>query len=157
VVLDVEDEACFQGLQASKVSARTIGFSRTVLRAALNQAKRWGLVVENAAAMVDPPRHVSKPIQPLMLEQARALLEAAKGDVLEPVVSIGAAIGLRIGEVMGLSRTDVDLADGTVVVRKAMEPQRRRHRSPQVCEKSATRLSESMRRHRFEAPNEKPY
>ena len=40
------------------LSPRRVHHIRAVLRTALNQALRWGLVTRNAAALVDPPRQV---------------------------------------------------------------------------------------------------
>jgi len=58
-------------------STRSIRYARTVLRAALNQAKRWNMVGTNAAVLIDPPRPEAKEIQPLDPEQARRLLTAS--------------------------------------------------------------------------------
>jgi integrase len=70
---------------------------------------------------VDPPRHRTKEIHPLTPEQARALLEHVKGDRLGALVSVGTAIGLRLGEALGLRWQDVDLDSGTLSVRQALE------------------------------------
>jgi len=59
-------------------SARAIRYARSVFRAALNQARKWGAVSQNVAELVDVPRHQAREIQPLRPEQARTLLEAAK-------------------------------------------------------------------------------
>jgi integrase len=41
--------------------------------AALNQALRWGLVTRTAAALVEPPRHTARQIQPLSARSRRAI------------------------------------------------------------------------------------
>ena len=69
----------FQAHHAAGASgAHDPGCAR-VLRAALNQALRWNLVGRNVAALVEPPRHVPREIQPLLPEQARALLRHVDG------------------------------------------------------------------------------
>jgi integrase len=68
--------------RSGKLSPRSVAYIRAVLRQALNQAQRWGLVARNAAALVDPPRMVRHEIKPLSADQSRALLVAAKGDKL---------------------------------------------------------------------------
>jgi integrase len=78
-------------------------------------------VSENAAALVEPPRHQAKEIQPLTPEQARALLESVKGHRLGAVVSVATAIGLRLGEALGLRWIDVDFDAGTLSVRQSLE------------------------------------
>ena len=108
-------------LKAAGTSARSIRYARVVLRAALNDGIRWNVVTTNVAALVTPPRHVSKDIQPLNPAQARALLDAARDHPIESLLSIGTALGLRIGEALGLRWQDVDFARGTISVRQAIE------------------------------------
>ncbi|MFN8542156.1 MAG: hypothetical protein U0232_32355 [Thermomicrobiales bacterium] len=43
---------------ASGLSPRTVIYLRAVLRKALNQALRWGLVARNVAALTEPPKAV---------------------------------------------------------------------------------------------------
>ena len=54
-----------RALQEKGTTARTIRYARVVLRAALNQARKWEIVNQNVAALVDPPRHTAKGIEPL--------------------------------------------------------------------------------------------
>jgi hypothetical protein len=55
--------AWFHAHRAKGASARTIRYIGAVLRVALNQALRWGLVGRNAAALVDVPRNRTREIQ----------------------------------------------------------------------------------------------
>jgi len=114
-------EAWFQQHQESGTSARNIRYARTVLRAALNQARKWDLVSVNAAALVEPPRHTARQIEPLTPAQARTLLEASRGHRLGALVSVATALGLRLGEGIGVRWVDVDLEAGTLSVRQAIE------------------------------------
>jgi integrase len=114
-------ESWFRRHQEKGATARNIRYARTVLRAALNQARKWRMVNDNAAALVEPPRHRPKEIQPLTPEQARALLAAAKPHRLGAVVSVATAIGLRLGETLGLRWSDVDFAAGTISVGQSLE------------------------------------
>jgi integrase len=108
-------------LQDQGTSARTIRYARVVFRAALNQARKWEMVSQNVAALVDPPRHTVKEIQPLSPVQARALLDEAKVHRLGGLLSIATALGLRLGEGLGLRWRDVDFEAGTLSVRQAIE------------------------------------
>jgi integrase len=92
-----------------------------VLRASLNQARRWLLVVENVAELVEVPRHRVQEIQPLTPDQARTLIDSAKGHRLGAIVSVATAAGLRLGEALGLRWSDVNLEAGTLSVRQALE------------------------------------
>ena len=66
----------------SGLSPRTVQYLRATLRCALNQALRRGLITRNVAALVDAPRVTRPETQTLDPEQARALLDAVKGEAL---------------------------------------------------------------------------
>lgn len=114
-------DAWFRTHQQAGTSARNIRYARTVLRAALNQARKWHAVSENVAELVDPPRHQAKEIQPLTPEQARTLLDSVKDHRLGGLVSVATALGLRMGEGLGLRWSDVDFDAGALSVRQALE------------------------------------
>ncbi len=99
----------------------TVQRLRDVLRNALNEALRWGLVTKNAAALVDPPRYQPPEVQPFTPDEAYAFLEAAKGDRLEALYTVVLAVGLREGEALGLRWEDVDFSEGVLRVRKQVQ------------------------------------
>lgn len=103
------------------LSPRTVQYLRAVLRRALGQALKWGMVARNVATLVDPPRVVQPEIQPLDPDQARQFLEAVRGDRLEALYAVALALGLRQGETLGLRWRDVDLDLGIVQVRVALQ------------------------------------
>ncbi len=103
------------------LSPRTVQYTRAVLRRALGQALKWGLVARNVATLVDPPRSRLYPVRPLTPDQARRLLDAVKGDRLEALYSVAVSLGLRQGEALGLRWDDVDLDAKTLTVRHAMQ------------------------------------
>jgi integrase len=76
---------------------------------ALNQAVKWRLISYNVAALTEAPRVEKREIEPLTMEQARALLEAVRGDPYEALYRIALSLGLRRGEILGLRPADVDL------------------------------------------------
>lgn len=105
----------------SGLSPRTVIYIRAVLRIALNRALKWGMVQRNVAALTDAPRSERKEIHPLSPEQARQFLAAVEGDRDEALYRVALALGLRLGEALGLSWTDVDLDTGTLRVRRALQ------------------------------------
>ena len=107
-------------LKAGK-SPRTVKHFRDILRTALNDAVKWGIVARNVATVVDPPRIPEHHVEPLSPERARELLVAFKGDRLEALYSVALALGLRQGEAVGLQWSDIDLEAGTLKVQRALQ------------------------------------
>ncbi len=104
-----------EGLKAS-----TIKGMHSILRSALDNAVRWNLVSRNVCNLVTKPRTVKHKIHPLIEDQARNLLEAVKGDVLEGIITVTLVTGLRRGEVLGLKWEDIDLINKYLYVRRSV-------------------------------------
>ena len=102
------------------LSPRTVQGIRGTLRTALNRAVKWNLVTRNVATLVDPPRGARVERATLTPDQARQLLDAAKGDRLEAFYTVAVALGLRQGEALGLKWEDVDLDARTLRVRRSL-------------------------------------
>ena len=105
----------------SGLSPQSVVYVRGVLRRALNEALRWGLVTRNVATLVQPPRVRRYEISPLDAEQAQRLLTAIRGDRLEALFSVALAVGLRQGEALGLRWVDVDLDADVLHIRHALQ------------------------------------
>ncbi|MFH9245780.1 tyrosine-type recombinase/integrase [Streptomyces lydicus] len=60
-------------------------------------------------------------IEPLTAEEGRRLLTAARSNRLWAPYELAVRIGLRRGEVLGLRWSDVDLHEGVVTVRQALQ------------------------------------
>jgi integrase len=114
-------QALLNAKLASGLSPRSVGIIHAVLRTALNQAVQWDTVPRNVATLVQPPRAPRAEIHPLSPEQARSFLDAVRGDRLEALYSVGLALGLRQGEILGLRWSDVDLEAGTIRVAQALQ------------------------------------
>ena len=67
----------------SLLSARSVEHIHAVLRRALGQALKWGLVARNVATLVDVPRPTRTEVHPLSSEEARRFLEAIRGHRME--------------------------------------------------------------------------
>jgi integrase len=109
----------------------------SILRAALNQAVRWRMVHYNAAMMVSAPRGIRHEVRVLTPEEARRLLNAARGDRLEALYSVALALGIRQGEALGLKWSDIELDTATLRVRRAS--QRIPHHGTQLVETKTER------------------
>ncbi len=99
----------------------TIRNHLAVLRSALSQALNRGLVQRNVASLVTPPRDRKQEVQPLSPEEARAFLDAVKGNRLEALYGLALGLGLRQGEALGLTWDDIDLESGTLSVRHTLQ------------------------------------
>lgn len=106
---------------AAGLSPRTVSYLRSVLRQALTQAERWGLVTRNVARLAEPPRVPRREIRPLGPEQVRTFLEAVRGDRLEAICLVAIGVGLRQGEILGLAWSDIDVEAATITVRHALQ------------------------------------
>jgi integrase len=106
---------------AAGLSPRTVQYLRAILRRALGQALKWGLVARNVVTLVDSPRVRRPEVEPFTPDQARAFLAAVQGDRLEALYTVAVALGLRQGEALGLRWADVDLDAGTLRVAVALQ------------------------------------
>jgi integrase len=105
----------------SGLAPQTVVGIRTMLRTALAQALKWGLVTRNVAALVDPPRIPESKVNALTPEQARALLAAAEGDRFEPIFVLALNCGMRRGEILGLRWQDVNFEAGVLRINQAVQ------------------------------------
>lgn len=106
---------------AAGLSPRRVHHLRAVLRRALGQAVRWGLLSRNAAALAAPPRVAYQPPPAMDPATARRILEAVAGDRLGPLYTVALATGLRQGELLGLRWEDVDLERASLRVTGALQ------------------------------------
>ncbi|OGO51923.1 MAG: integrase [Chloroflexi bacterium RBG_16_68_14] len=106
---------------ARGVSPRSAAHHRAVLRTALNVAMRWGWIGRNAASLAEPPRIPEREVRPLAPSDARALLQAVRGDRLEALFTVALACGLRQGEALALRWPDMDLERGTLTVQRSLQ------------------------------------
>ena len=102
------------------VSPLTVRHVRATLRMALSDAERDRLVNRNAAGRARPPRVPYTPIAYLTPEQVRQLLDATRKAEHGPLYALLVGSGLRLGEALGLSSSDVDQETGTLQVRQSM-------------------------------------
>jgi integrase len=110
-------EALLVAKREAGLSDSTVRLIYTVCRSMLDIAVRDGLVRRNAAAAVKRPTIKRDEARYLTAEEVGHLLEAARGDRLEPLIVLMLGTGLRRGEALALHWSDVDLTAGHVRVR----------------------------------------
>ena len=89
---------------AARLSSRTVLIAHNVLVRAIRQAERDDLVGRNVAALVKPPKGhgAGRPSKSLTLEQAVALMAAARGTRLAAYITLSLLTGLRTEDVRAL-------------------------------------------------------
>jgi integrase len=105
-------------------SVSTISRIRAVLAQAIRQAERWGIVTRNVATLTDGPKAIRNEARSLTIDEARALLTSSAGNRLEAAYVVMLSLGLRRGELLGLSWADVDLDLREVNIRRALPARR---------------------------------
>lgn len=96
-------------------------FLLVILRAALQHAVREDELPRNVARNVELGIGTKREIEPLSAGEGRRLLTAARDNWLWAAYELVVRIGLRRGEVLGLRWSDVDLYEGVVTVRQALQ------------------------------------
>jgi integrase len=111
-------------------SANTVRIIRAVLRRALRQAEREGLVSRDAAALSAAVR--SDEGRALSVDRARALVEQVQGTRDEPLLTVMLAFGLRRGEALGLHWSALDWESATLKVTHAVKRVRDRTKTSKL-------------------------
>jgi integrase len=100
------------GLEAltGRLSTRYLQIARASLARAIRYAEAHDLVGRNVATLVDPPSgRVGRPSRSLTLDQALALLRAARESRLNAYVVLSLTVGIRTEEARELRWDHVDL------------------------------------------------
>ena len=93
----------------SGLSASTVHKIHAILHKALARAVAWQMVPRNVTETVAPPRPASKEMRPLSPSEARAFLDAARGERFEALYVLAVTTGMRQGELLALRWQDVDV------------------------------------------------
>ena len=104
------------GRDGRALAPKTVRNTHVVLRKALADAERLGLVPRNAAAAARPPTPTKRDLVTWSTDDVRVFLAAIEGDRLEMGYRLLAATGMRRGEVLGLRWGDVDFQLGQLAV-----------------------------------------
>src|SRR5437899_2239155 len=108
--------------QAAGLAARTCNHIRAVLRNALHDAMREGLVPRNAAELAHPiPLHNIEETKVLAPEQVPTFLQVAQRHRLGNLWIVALASGCRQGELLGLRWQDVDLENCSIRIERTLQ------------------------------------
>ncbi|HEY4313603.1 MAG TPA: site-specific integrase [Pirellulales bacterium] len=113
-------QSLYSDMERDGKSPRLRQLTHAVLRRALKQALRWGLVIRNVCDAVDPPRVAKTEVAALSAEQVQTLLQTAEGDRLYALFVLAIGTGMRMGEIFALQWRNVDLKNARLHVRHTL-------------------------------------
>ena len=115
----------FRDLLAKRSSPNTVNVSLKIIRAALNQARRDGLIDRNEAERVTLLKRVGHSIRrPFTLDELRRVLDVADAE-WRGMILTGLYTGLRLGDIASLTWANLDLQaqELRLVTQKTNKPQ----------------------------------
>lgn len=117
----VHVDRIYSQMSEAGLSPRMVRYVHSIIRKALADALKKGLVVRNVADAATPPSAKSTrapEMQTWTPEQLRTFLDGVADHRLFPLLRLAAMTGLRRGELLGLRWSDVDLDASRLVVRQ---------------------------------------
>jgi integrase len=115
-------DALYRKKLEAGLSPRSVQIVHATAYKALQQAVRWQLVRSNVAEHATPPKSVERDMQPLTKDQTQELLRTARRTQpkLYALYVLAITTGARLGELLALDRTSVDLEAGTLRIFKSV-------------------------------------
>jgi integrase len=104
------------GAEGRALSPKTVRNTHIVLRKALADAERLGLVVRNAAAVAKPPVPAKRKHTTWSADELARFLGSIERERLAAAFILLATTGMRRGEALGLRWSDVDLKAGRLSI-----------------------------------------
>ncbi|RYG36428.1 site-specific integrase [bacterium] len=112
-------------LRDTSKGRRTREMVRRFLITSLNHAVRIGLAKENVAKRTLPVGGEAKLVGGLSAAEVRAILAHAPNPLVKTAFRTQVELGLRVGELLGLHRGDLNPAEKTVMIRQQIQRDRR--------------------------------
>jgi integrase len=119
-----------RAVRSKGLSEKTVTYIHATLRVALADALELELLARNPAQTVRRrgrrrgAQDEGFQVKPLDQDGVRRLLEAARGEDLEALFTVGVALGLRRGEMLGLRWCDVDFPNRQLRVVNQLQRER---------------------------------
>jgi len=111
-------ETLYAQMRQKKHRAETIRSVHRTLHKALGDAVRWKRLSYNICDDVKQPSEEKFEMQPITQEQAKHLIDAAKGTLFETLIPMALATAMREGELAGLRWSDIDFEEKNLHVRR---------------------------------------
>lgn len=102
------------------LSPRSVRYTHAVLRMALQDAVKLGLVPRNVCDAATPPKAARPQVEYWGIDDMRRFLRAARRDRYSTLWILALRTGMRRGELLGLRWQDVDLDQAVLHVRQSL-------------------------------------
>jgi integrase len=102
------------------LSARSVIQVHLLIKQSLDRAVKWGMIPNNPAAAVDPPRYRKKEMEVWSEDEVRRFLEVAESHRLFAAFHLAVTTGMRRGEILGLRWIDIDFEKRTLSISQAL-------------------------------------
>ena len=109
------------GKNGKHLAPRTVGHVHRVLHRALGHAAVWGVIGQNVASLISPPRVPDIEIQIITEQQIGIILRHLEGRSLRPIISFLLGTGARRGEALALRWNDIDFHANMVRIERSLE------------------------------------
>lgn len=118
----VPTEGKIASTRPEPVGIRSIEQQLSVMSRIFQWAKREGLVAENPVDLVElsKPARAKKQIVPMEQDQVKAVLENSGDEERETMLLTLVSLGLRLGELLALDLSDLDLKRNTLTIRRTL-------------------------------------
>ena len=102
------------------LNPKTIKNMHNMIHSALEQALKNNLLVRNVSKSVVLPKIIKRDMRVLNPKEQNKLLEVARKDRLGMAIVLDLATGLRLGELLALQWSDIDMKTGTLSVKRTI-------------------------------------
>jgi integrase len=113
--------ALYADLGRSGLATATIRHVHVVAHRAFKEAKAWGLLRDNPADMVKPPKMQAAEVKILQAAEAKELLGKLRCGPLYMLASLALGTGARRGELLALRWRDIDFDSRRLTIEQALE------------------------------------
>ena len=110
----------YNSLLEKGLSSRTVRYTHSVLRNALEQAVKWSMLYRNPADLVDLPKLQKQEMKSFPPEEASKFMSAIIYSKWKAAFSLLISSGMRPGEVLGLKWSDVNFDEGKVYILRTL-------------------------------------
>ena len=118
-VIDIQK--VYAGMQARRLSPRTVQYTHRVFKNALEQAVKWRILIHNPAQYAELPKQVRREMHFMSDDEAKRFLTAARTSPLYAFFTLMVSTGLRPSEALALRWADVDLKRHAVRITRTVK------------------------------------